>query len=162
METEKIYFTKIGYNLYNEKLKRDKDKIAEMLSRLGYLAEVGGDQYHDNFSYEQQTMELRMLTKKVGVDEDVLKQAIIINSGGYSGGFGKSQDTIFIGSTIVVRFNGDVKTWEIVGYGESDPKNYKIAYNTPLGTAFMGKHKGESFNYAMGSKDISISIINIK
>jgi transcription elongation factor GreA len=127
-----------------------------MSSRLGYLAEVGGDQYHDNFSYEQQTMELRMLTGKFNEDKRILEKAFIINGKSI-----KDPNTVFIGSNITAKLDNKIELWQIVGYGESDPKNYKLAYNTPLGIAFMGKHRGDTFNYKIGSRTVIISIIDI-
>ncbi len=153
---EKIYFTKAGYNKFQEKIKKEEEKIAEMSSRLGYLAEVGGDQYHDNFSYEQQTMELRMLTNKILKDKEIINKAIIIDNQ-----LTRDPNKVYIGSIVTIEMEKEIK-WQIVGYGESDPKNYKLAYNTPLGTALMGKHVNDIFDYKIGSKTYTICIKKIK
>jgi len=152
----KIYFTQRGIDLFLQKIKRDEDVISEMSSRLGHLAEVGGDQYHDNFSYEQQTMELRMLSSKINKDRKVLENAFIIEDSDK-----RDERSIFIGAAVKIEFNQDIQLWNILGYGESDPKNRNIAYNTPLGSALMGKKINDVFDYNINSRKVKIKILNI-
>jgi len=152
----KIYFTQRGIDLFLQKIKRDEDVISEMSSRLGHLAEVGGDQYHDNFSYEQQTMELRMLSSKINKDRKVLENAFIIEDSDK-----RDERSIFIGAAVKIEFNQDIQLWNILGYGESDPKNRNIAYNTPLGLALMGKKINDVFDYNINSRKVKIKILSI-
>ncbi len=152
----KIYFTQKGIDLFLQKIKRDEDVISEMSSRLGYLAEVGGDQYHDNFSYEQQTMELRMLSGKINKDYKVLEKAFIVKDSD-----NRDKRSVFIGATVKIEFNQDIQSWNILGYGESDPKNHKVAYNTPLGSALMGKKINDVFDYNINSRNVKIKILRI-
>lgn len=152
----KIYFTQRGIDLFLQKIKRDEDVISEMFSRLGHLAEVGGDQYHDNFSYEQQTMELRMLSGKINEDYKVLENASIIKDSDK-----RDKSSVFIGATVKIEFNQDIQLWNILGYGESDPKNRNIAYNTPLGSALMGKKINDVFDYNINSRKVKIKILSI-
>jgi len=154
---EKIYFTQTGIDIFLKKIEKDENIISEMSSRLGYLAEVGGDQYHDNFSFEQQTMELRMLTNKLNNEKKILEKAIIIENID-----AKKATTISIGSKVTIKFNQSIQPWEILGYGESDPKNYKTAYNTPLGTILIGKSINDVFDYYINSKKNIIKILNIE
>ena len=152
----KIYFTQRGIDLFLQKIKRDEDVISEMSSRLGHLAEVGGDQYHDNFSYEQQTMELRMLSSKINKDRKVLENAFIIEDSDK-----RDERSIYIAAAVKIEFNQDIQLWNILGYGESDPKNRNIAYNTPLGSALMGKKINDVFDYNINSRKVKIKILNI-
>jgi len=153
---EKIYFTQKGIDLFLQKIKRDEDVISEMSSRLGHLAEVGGDQYHDNFSYEQQTMELRMLSGKINEDYKVLENAFIVKDSD-----NRDKRSVFIGATVKIEFNQDIQSWNILGYGESDPKNHNVAYNTPLGSALMGKKINDVFDYNINSRNVKIKILSI-
>ena len=156
IKMEKIYFTEKGYILFSTKIKEEEKKIIDMSKQLGHLAEVGGDQYHDNFSYEQQTMELRMLTNKIAKDKEILNKAEIVNIK-----TSKDKNVIFIGSTVTIEMGGRNVTWQILGYGESDPKNHKIAYNTPLGAALIGKHVNNVISYTAGYKNYEIKIKKI-
>jgi len=153
---EKIYFTEKGINLFLEKIKRDEAVISEMSSRLGHLAEVGGDQYHDNFSYEQQTMELRMLSSKINGDYKLLENALIIKDSDI-----RDKESVFIGATVKIEFNQDIQSWKVLGYGESDSKNHNVAYNTPLGLALMGKKINDIFDYNINSRKVKIKILSI-
>lgn len=56
----------------------------------------------------------------------------------------QSNESIGIGSTIVVKQNDNKRTFTIVGAQEADPLNGKISNESPLGMAFLGKKKGDS------------------
>jgi transcription elongation factor GreA len=152
---EKLYFTKRGFESLLKKIKRDEEKIQEMSSRLGHLAEVGGDQYHDNFSYEQQTMDLRMLTNKLNEDKKLLNLALIVDEDNFD------KNKVSIGTTTTLEIDGKISTWNIVGYGESDPKNKKLAYNTPIGKSILNKSEGDIVNCQISNKNVVIKIVKI-
>lgn len=50
---------------------------------------------------------------------------------------------VSIGSTIMVKSQKLKKTYTIVGPQEADPLTGKISNESPLGSAFLGKHKGD-------------------
>lgn len=154
---EKIYFTEAGFQSFLARIKKDEDRIREMSSRLGYLAEVGGDQYHDNFSYEQQVRDLNMLSDKIKKDRMVLAKASIIDEKSK-----RNPGIVFINSVVTAEIDKKTESWQIVGYGESDPGNHKLAYNTPLGAAFMGRCKGDIFSSKVGSRIVNITILKIE
>ena len=50
---------------------------------------------------------------------------------------------VSIGSTITVKFQKIKKTYIIVGPQEADPLSGKISNESPLGSAFLGRQKGD-------------------
>jgi len=132
----RIYFTQKGMDKFMFKIQREEKKLKDMYGRLAELAEVGGDQYHDNFSYEQQMMDIRMLDRQLAAWKSLLPQASVVEPA-------KNPTTVCIGAKIIITRNGMEESWEIVGYDESDPDHGKLAYNTPLAQPIIGKKVGE-------------------
>ena len=132
----KIYFTKKGMDKFISKIQQEEKRLKDMYGRLAELAEVGGDQYHDNFSYEQQMMDIRMLDRQFAAWKSLLSQASVVEPV-------KNPTTVCIGAKIIITRNGREESWEIVGYDESDPDHGKLAYNTPLAQSIIGKKVGE-------------------
>lgn len=151
---EKIYFTKDGLNAFLQKIKKDEDTIKEIAEGLGKSVEDGT--WHDNFDYEQRKRDLDMLGTELNKKKALLSDIAIVEN--------KAIDTeiIGIGSTVVTDFDGKNTTWSIVGYGESEPKQGKIAYNSRMGNALMKKKVGDSFDYQIGQKIVKIIITEIK
>lgn len=54
----------------------------------------------------------------------------------------KSVIGVQIGSKVKVKFNGSEMEFQIVGTNESEPANFKISNESPMGRAFMGRVKG--------------------
>lgn len=54
--------------------------------------------------------------------------------------------TVQIGSTIVVKVNGNEREFSIVGAQEANPLQGKISNESPLGKAFLGKKKGDTIH----------------
>jgi transcription elongation GreA/GreB family factor len=133
-----VYFTKEGMTQYRAKMQEISDKLKAMHGRLGELAEVGGDDWHDNFSYEQQMREIGMYSDDLRRMEEALNGAVIVDTDQ------RRKDVVTIGATVLVERNGVKKEWQIVGFGESDPNSNKIDYNAPIAQAIMNKGVGES------------------
>lgn len=132
----KAYFTKSGMDKFLQKLQEDEDRLKGMYNRLAELAEVGGDQYHDNFSYEDQMRSINMLDGELASRKKVLSNCVIVDPP-------KDKSKVTIGVTVVFERGGKDETWFIAGFGESEPENYMIAYNAPLAQVLMGKQAGE-------------------
>lgn len=150
----KLYFTKRGF----EKLKKDIEeltkKINNLQSQTAYIAEVGGDQYHDNASYEMLVIDIRGIDKRLTDAHICLNKAVIVESS-------NNVDRVAIGNFVKIIRDEQEMIWEIVGFGESDPDHGLLAYNTPLASIIMGKCKGEVVNGFIAGKKTEIRIIEI-
>jgi transcription elongation factor GreA len=60
--------------------------------------------------------------------------------------------TITIGSKIVIRLNGAIKQFQIVGSADVDSDQGKISYLSPVGEAVLGRKVGEEFEITLPSK----------
>ena len=137
---DKIYFTKQGMDKFLQKIQEIENRLKNMYSRLAELADVGGDGYHDNFSYEQQMRDIGMLDEELAHQRKLLYNSTIVNSA-------QNKDKVAIGLSVLIEYDGQEEEWEIVGYGESDSDNRKIAYNTPLAQTLIGKQEEETVEF---------------
>lgn len=138
------YFTKEGMRKYLEKIQEDQDSLTYMYSRVTELADVGGDQYHDNFSFEQNMRDIKMINDKIVDLKKVLVDAVVLD-------LPVNPTTVCFGASIIIERDGVQEAWDIRGYGESDPDNNVIAYNTPLIQALMGKKVNDVCKFGLST-----------
>lgn len=67
-----------------------------------------------------------------------------------------------VGSTILVKINDLEKEYTIVGPQEADPVKGKISNESPLGSAFLGKKKGERVKVQVPAGELEYKIVEIK
>lgn len=136
--TDDVYLTPEGAadlrreldELLNEKRPELARKLKEAVAE-GDLKENAN--YHD--AKEQQAF----LEGRIQYLENILRSAkIIINDSTVS-------DVVRIGSEVTIREEGgdEDETYMIVGAAEANPRDGKISQKSPIGSALLGKKKGE-------------------
>ncbi|OGY43954.1 MAG: hypothetical protein A2729_01365 [Candidatus Buchananbacteria bacterium RIFCSPHIGHO2_01_FULL_39_14] len=150
----KLLFTKRGYNKLKRKIDELTKKLNDLQAQTAHAAEVGGNQYHDNASYEMLVIEIRGIDHRLSEAHNILNRAVIIASP-------KNTDQVVIGTQVTILRNGKQAVWEIAGYGESDPDSRLLAYNTPLASLLIGKHKGDCTEGQIAGKQVKIKILEI-
>lgn len=141
-----------------EELKQELDtlkstKRKEIADSLEYAKQLGD--LSENAEY-QQAREMQATTEeRIAKLESILKSAVIVAL--------HHSDKVEIGSTVVVVKEGDKekKNFKIVGSEEADTLQGKISYVSPLGSALMGKKKGESFSFSTPKGSVHYKIVDI-
>ena len=89
--------------------------------------------------------------------EDQLSRAMVIDPTTLSG------DKVVFGATVTL-IDEDAKKvkYQLVGALEADAKDGKISYNSPLGRALIGRHKGEEVEVSTPSGDRYYEIAKIQ
>ncbi len=151
---ETFYFTPRSLGMMRHQATKLHEEINEKESQLGDAASVGGDAWHDNFSFEQLTAQIRGLSKRLSDMNALLNKATLAPR--------PTGSVVAIGTRVKIAFNGDEEEWFIGGYGESDPENFIIAYNTPLASLILGKSPGETVKGLVGNREAEIKIISIQ
>jgi transcription elongation factor GreA len=89
--------------------------------------------------------------------EDQLSRAMVIDPATLSG------DKVVFGATVTLIDEDDKKVkYQLVGQVEADAKHGKISYNSPLGRALIGRHKGEEVEVSTPSGDRYYEISKIE
>ena len=120
----------------NELRTKRRREIAEQLEYARSLGDLS-----ENAEYQQAREIQASVEDRIGKLEEILKSAKIVRGG--------RGDSVSMGSSVTVQKIGesDDHAYTIVGAEEADMFSGKISYHSPLGSALMGKKKGEEFSF---------------
>ena len=110
--------------------------------------------FSENAGYQLAKGRLRGLNQRIMDTENLLNRSEIITANSAS-------ETVQLGNSVTIEFNGRQKTYKILGSTESNPLAGVISYSSPLGSALLFKRRGESINLEMNGKTIEYKIIDI-
>jgi len=150
----KLYFTRRGLAKLHAEIERLEKKLQDLQAQTAHVAEVGGDQYHDNASYDLLVIDIRGMDRRLSDAHQALNMAILAEPP-------TNLIRVTIGTRVKIVRDGEEITLEIVGFGESDPDNDMLAYNTPLASLIMGKRKGEVVTGTIAGRKTEIEILEI-
>lgn len=151
---EKIYFTRRGLEKLRKEICELTKKLENLQSQTAHVAEVGGDQYHDNASYEMLVIDIRGIDWRISEAYRCLNQAVITEAP-------SNTDRVTIGTCVKIVRDGEETIWEIAGFGESDSSRKILAYNTPLASLLMGRQKEEVVSGIIAGRKTEIEILEI-
>lgn len=152
METH--YFTALGLEKYKTQMKKIEDELVKLQSSVAEVAETGGNQWHDNASYDYVTAEIRQSDRRLKDMAAALVNATIVDTA-------KTNEVVAIGTSVRILCNESEQRWLISGYGESDPDKGILAYNTPLASLVMGKRSSGKNSGMVGRKFVTVEILEI-
>lgn len=138
-----------------DELKELRDvRVAELAKRIDDARQMGD--LSENAEYHAAREEMSWAQSRMKELEFIINNAQIIPSGG------DGTKSISIGSNIVVEVNGKKREYAIVGAQEADPISGKISNESPLGQAFLGKHKGDTIEVVVPAGVQKYTILEIK
>ncbi|MDP9357330.1 MAG: transcription elongation factor GreA [Chloroflexota bacterium] len=137
METRRVPVTRDGL----ERLKAELEELKEV-RRPQIVAEVAEARSHgdlrENAAYDAARHDQAMNEKRIGELEALLRSAVIMDEDEV-----RDRDSVGIGSTVVVDFEGDEERYTIVGAIEAKPAAGLISNESPIGKALLGKRPGQ-------------------
>lgn len=153
MQTE--YLTQAKYDEFKKELEYLKTvKRTEIASQLEYAKSLGD--LSENAEYHEARNEQAVVEDRIGHLETLLKTASIVSS--------HDTNVVSVGGVITVKreSDGSKKEFTIVGSEEADAASGKISVRSPLGSAAMGKKKGDSFSFDTPSGTMTYKVLDIK
>ncbi len=128
-----------------------RKEVAEALEYAKSLGDLSENAEYNQAREDQATCEDRITHL-----QEVLKNAIISDT--------THSTKIHVGSTVVVQKKGDKETKEItlVGSEEADAFTGKISNESPLGSALLGKDKGDEVMVSAPKGDFIYKIVSFK
>lgn len=124
-------------------------QLVELEERLrNHQQETGeavdkGDEYHDNFAFEEASRKVDMTGSQIFQMKQKLQEVAIIEPR-------QEVDSIGVGNSVVVRFAGEPEDETFTLLGPDDAVQTKpgwISYESPLGQELMGKKAGDEIEY---------------
>src|SRR3989344_3794747 len=133
-------------------LKTEKRKqVAESLEYTKKLGDLS-----ENAEYHEARQAQGEIEDRINHLENLVKTATIID--------GKQGDTVTIGSKVKIQKDGDrdARTYIIVGSEESDMAAGKISNLSPLGSALLGKKRGDTFDIITPKGKVNYKLIVVE
>lgn len=110
------------------------DKRSDILERLAFARSLGD--LSENAEYHSSKDEQGKNEARISQIEEILKYAVTVEAG--------DDGVIGLCSSVVLEKKGSAETvsYQVVGNEEADFSAGKISFESPLGSALMGKEKG--------------------
>lgn len=151
--SKKYLLTSEGLLKLNEELKiLVTEKRKDVIERIREAAAHGD--LSENADYAQAREEQSFIEGRIQEIEDMIKNAEIIKHAA-------NTNTVTVGSTIVVKVNGEEKTYSIVGSNEANPGAGRISNESNVGRALLGKKVGEKAVVTTPAGDKEYEIVSI-
>jgi transcription elongation factor GreA len=157
MSLEKVPMTAAGYAALEAEIKQLKTIERPRIIKAIAEARAHGD-LSENAEYHAAKEQQGMNEARVADMEDKLSRADVIDVSKLSG------DTVKFGATvrIVDEDTEDELSYQIVGDFEADVKGGKIAINSPISRALIGKRKGDVVEVSTPRGHKSYEILEVK
>lgn len=155
---DKLIVTKDGLEKLQAEYKNLKEKIRpEVIEELQRSRELGD--LSENGAYHAAREKQSFVEGRIKELEDILKNVEVVRSA--------KRGYVTVGSKVKLKLSikGSTKAREfeytIVGHGESDLKTNKIAHDSPLGEALMGRSVNDNVTVATPSGTMQYTITEI-
>lgn len=145
--------TEEKYKSLKAKLDRLKKAQPHAISEVKRLALMGD--FSENVAYQMAKGRLRGINQGILDIEDHLKRSEIIKKP-------KNKDVVQLGHEVTVEFQGNEKTYLILGSSEVNPGKNVISNNSPLGAALFGKKLGDIVSVKTPKGEMKYEIIKIE
>lgn len=132
----------------------ETEKRAEIGERIKVAREFGD--ISENSEYDDAKNEQGMVEARIAEITRILSEATVVNTP-------KRSSKVNIGSAVTVEMNGRERVFTIVGAAESDVAVGKISNESPVGSALLGRKKGDSVKtVGPTGKKIEMTILKIE
>ena len=155
-EEKKTILTREGYDKLvkelDELISVRRNQVAEQIA----IARGFGD-LSENAEYDEAKNEQSRLEAKIAEMENTLHNCIIVEDDEVD------TETVGVGNAVTVN-NMNLKkeqTYTIVGANETDPRNYKISSESPIGAALLGKKVGQTVIVEAPAGQIKLKVLKI-
>ncbi len=152
MNQKRTYVTEEGLKKLQDELHQLKTVRRREIAEAIQFAKEQGD-LSENAEYveakeAQATVEQRILEL-----EATLKNTEIIQK--------TANGAVAVGDTVTIRFNGDEKTYTIVGPNEADPSQGRISNESPVGMSLLGKRVGDAVQVRTPTGEKEAAVVHI-
>jgi len=151
---EQILLTQQGMEKLQAELANLKERRKTVVERIRAAREYGD--LSENSEYEDAKNEQSFVEGRIFELEETINHAKVVAKGAV--GTGKVE----LGSTVILKMDGETLEYTIVGSSESDPSAGKISSESPIGYSLMGKAKGDKVEINTPNGKMTCQIISIK
>ena len=143
-----------GYDkLKKELADRLNVKRLEIASRIETAKELGD--LSENAEYAEAKNEQAFNDGRIAELTTLLKNVTVVQND-------HDKNKVSMGSRVMAEAEGKTKEFTIVSFNQANPAEGKISNESPLGTAFLGKKKGDKVLVNTPKGEVKYEIIDIK
>jgi transcription elongation factor GreA len=153
--TGDILLTAQGLEKIQRELSNLKERRKQVAERIRNAREYGD--LAENSEYEDAKNEQSFVEGRILELEGMLKRSKLVARNGAN-----ASDKVEMGSTVVLKWDGQILEYTIVSSSESDPSAGKISSESPIGYSLLGKTKGETVEIQTPNGKMSCTIVAIK
>lgn len=157
MNDDNTYLSQEKFDELSKELEHLKTvRRREIAEQLEYARSLGD--LSENAEYEEARNLQAATEDRIRQIEEQLARARIIEHNKGKGG------AVSLGSFVTIQKVGEKGelTYEVVGSAEANMQEHKISHLSPLGSALMGKKKGEAFAFQTPKGAQKYKIVGIK
>lgn len=152
-----IHFTKSGHQKLIQELAELKDMKHEAAKDRLARARAMGD-LRENNEYHAAKEDLATIVGRIAELEEMLRWAEVVDDA-----VDKLEcDLVRMGCKVVLEKNGKQEEYHIVGEYEADPLAKKLSRTSPIGSALLGKKKGDVVEISIPAGKHSYTIVDVK
>ncbi len=154
--TKAVLLTSEGLKALQNELETLKTVARHEIAEKIKIARGFGD-LSENSEYDEAKNEQAKIEARIVELETMLKNAQVIDD------MDVAEGTITIGCTVKLHdeeFDEDI-VYTIVGSAESDPREYKISDESPVGAALMGHRAGDEVTVVCDAGHLKFKIIEV-
>ncbi len=158
MAMPSIYVTRKGMDLLTQKLNEAIEKLRQTQGQKGEAYDVGGDNWHDNFAFEELNRQEMMFNRQIANIRALQDQQVLVSSP-------TDEEHVQIGHVISLEDeDGSVREFLVAGYGETDLRSNPpmLEYGAPIISPFMGTEVGTEANVQIKGKQTSLLLTAIR
>lgn len=153
-----VYVTRNGNELLNQRLADAVGKLKHAQSQKAEASDVGGDNWHDNFAFEDLLRQEMMHNKQIADIRAVQNQLALVETP-------RDVSLVQIGHIITIEDeSGLIKEFRVGGYGETDLHSVPpmLEYGAPVISPFMGMSVGAEVEVQIRGKITSFLLTQIR
>lgn len=155
--TRKIHFTKSGHKQIQDELHHLKTtKHPSAKERLAKARAMGD--LRENSEYHAAKEDLATIVGRMAELEEILRWAEIVDDAVEK----IEEDLVRLGCKVTIEKDGIREDYHIVGEFEADPMNRKLSHTSPIGSALVGKKKGDIVEVSIPSGKNTYTIVAVK
>jgi transcription elongation factor GreA len=150
------FITQVGkQKLEQELAELEGPRRQEISRRLKSAIEMGD--LSENADYISAKEDQGFLEGRIQEIKAILKNSIVVDENN------TNTHEVQIGNKVILQEDDyPVEVYELVGANEADPTSGKISYESPLGSALLGKHKGDIVTVNAPGGTLRFKIVKIE
>jgi transcription elongation factor GreA len=153
----KIHFTKSGHTAIKNELDQLRNEKHGLAKERLTKARAMGD-LRENSEYHAAKEDLAVIVGRISELEEMLRWAVIVD-----GAVDEIEhDLVRMGCKVVIDKSGTKEEYHIVGEFEADPLSKKLSHTSPMGSALIGKRKGDVVEIKIPSGRHTFTILDVR